>query len=43
HLKGVGQGDLYVRVKVATPQNLSPEQKEFLRQFEKLEKLKNNS
>ena len=33
HLRGRGQGDLYVTVQVVTPENLNEEQKEALRQF----------
>jgi molecular chaperone DnaJ len=36
HLKGSGKGDLYVLVKVTTPQKLNPRQKELLQEFDKL-------
>ncbi len=36
HLNDYGRGDEYVVVKVATPTNLSPEEKKLLREFEKL-------
>jgi molecular chaperone DnaJ len=42
HLSAVGHGDLYVMVKVATPRNLSPEQKELLRKIQRSEKQENN-
>jgi len=32
-LRGVGQGDMHVKVRIVTPKNLSEEQKELLRQF----------
>ncbi len=35
HLKGPGQGDLYVMVKVITPTNMSKKQRELLQEFEK--------
>ena len=38
HLKGSGHGDLYVVVKVLTPQNLGEKQKELLREFSRLER-----
>jgi molecular chaperone DnaJ len=36
HLKGSGKGDLYVLVKVSTPQKLTSRQKELLQEFDKL-------
>jgi molecular chaperone DnaJ len=33
HMKGAGKGDLYVLVKVVTPQHLTSRQKELLREF----------
>ena len=33
HMRWGGKGNLYVKVKVITPKNLSPEQKELLREF----------
>ncbi len=35
-----GKGDLYIRVKVVTPQDLSQREKELLREFDKLQKEK---
>ncbi len=40
HLKGYGYGDLYVRVVVRTPRNLTQRQKELLEEFEVIEKNK---
>lgn len=43
HQKGPGFGDLYVMVKVVTPQNLTDEQKKLLQEFARLEQLKNKN
>ena len=40
HLDGPGRGDLYVMVKVVTPQNLTEEEKELLREFDRLRRRK---
>lgn len=40
HLDGSGRGDLYVVVKVVTPQDLSEEEKELLREFDRLRRQK---
>lgn len=37
---GESKGDLYVRVKIVTPQNLTHKEKELLREFDKLQKEK---
>lgn len=42
HLKGPGQGDLYVLAKVVTPTNLSDRQKELLKEFAIYGQEKNN-
>lgn len=39
-LEGEGKGNLYIRVRVMTPQNLSHREKELLREFDKLQKEK---
>jgi molecular chaperone DnaJ len=41
HLKGPGKGDLYVMIKVTTPEKLTRQQKDLLTEFEHLEHSKN--
>ena len=43
HLDGYGRGDEYVVIKITTPTNLTKEEKELLRQFEKLRKHRQGS
>lgn len=41
HLRGRGRGDQYVKVTIEVPKNLSPRQKEILREFDNCETEKN--